>query len=314
MAAARAALRAEHRAVVDLPPVAAARSAAAGTRRGRPRRTPERRRRRRADPATTTPATTRSRRLAPRTGPPAYPDRMLFDLRGKGRRRTVQVIYLSLAVLMGGGLVLFGIGGATSGGLFDAFSSDSGNTNVSSIYTKRIKTYQKPRSRSTPRTSRPGRASPARRSSRPAINGYNQATGTYTADGLKHLQVAADSWQTYLDLNPQEARRQPRVADGQRLRLQRAQRPRQVRAGTRRRDRRPRRQLRALHAARGALLHRRRRPQERARRTQRRLPSPTPRSASSSRPASPPSASRSTRPKLSSADPAERRRQGQAGG
>ena len=34
---------------------------------------------------------------------------MLFDLRGRGRRRTVQVIYLSLAILMGGGLVLFGI-------------------------------------------------------------------------------------------------------------------------------------------------------------------------------------------------------------
>ena len=31
---------------------------------------------------------------------------MLFDLRGRGRRRTVQTIYLTLAVLMGGGLVL----------------------------------------------------------------------------------------------------------------------------------------------------------------------------------------------------------------
>ena len=27
---------------------------------------------------------------------------MLFDLRGRGRRRTVQAIYLSLALLMGG--------------------------------------------------------------------------------------------------------------------------------------------------------------------------------------------------------------------
>ena len=46
---------------------------------------------------------------------------MLFDLRGRGRRRTVQVIYLSLALLLGGGLVLFGIGGDVQGGLFDAF-------------------------------------------------------------------------------------------------------------------------------------------------------------------------------------------------
>ncbi len=54
--------------------------------------------------------------------------RMLFDLRGRGRRRTVQVIYLGLAVLMGGGLVLFGIGGATPGGLFDAVSGNSSST------------------------------------------------------------------------------------------------------------------------------------------------------------------------------------------
>lgn len=53
---------------------------------------------------------------------------MLFDLQGK-RRRVVQATYLSLAVLMGGGLVLFGIGGDVSGGLFDAFSdrTNSGN-------------------------------------------------------------------------------------------------------------------------------------------------------------------------------------------
>ena len=50
---------------------------------------------------------------------------MLFDLRGR-RRRAVQVTYLMLAVLMGGGLVLFGIGGDVSGGLFDAFKGDGG--------------------------------------------------------------------------------------------------------------------------------------------------------------------------------------------
>ena len=38
----------------------------------------------------------------------------------------VKVIYLSLAVLMGGGLVLFGIGGDVSGGLLDAFSGGGG--------------------------------------------------------------------------------------------------------------------------------------------------------------------------------------------
>jgi hypothetical protein len=50
---------------------------------------------------------------------------MLFDLRGR-RRRAVQATYLTLAVLMGGGLVFFGIGGDVSGGLFDAFSERGG--------------------------------------------------------------------------------------------------------------------------------------------------------------------------------------------
>ena len=55
---------------------------------------------------------------------------MLFDLRGSGRRTTVKVVYLTLAVLMGGGLVLFGIGGDVSGGLVDAITDNGGSTAV----------------------------------------------------------------------------------------------------------------------------------------------------------------------------------------
>jgi hypothetical protein len=51
---------------------------------------------------------------------------MLFDLRGK-RRRAVQATYLILAILMGGGLVLFGIGGS-GGNIFDAFDSSGGDS------------------------------------------------------------------------------------------------------------------------------------------------------------------------------------------
>jgi len=52
---------------------------------------------------------------------------MLFDLRGR-RRRAVQATYLMLALLMGGGLVFFGIGGDVSGGLFDAFNGGAGGS------------------------------------------------------------------------------------------------------------------------------------------------------------------------------------------
>lgn len=53
---------------------------------------------------------------------------MLFDLRSRGRRRVVKVVYLGLALLLGGGLVLFGIGGDVSGGLVDAFNGGSGSS------------------------------------------------------------------------------------------------------------------------------------------------------------------------------------------
>jgi hypothetical protein len=55
---------------------------------------------------------------------------VLFDLRSRGRRRTVQGIYLGLAVVMGGGLILFGVGaGNGNGGLLNAFGG-GGNGNA----------------------------------------------------------------------------------------------------------------------------------------------------------------------------------------
>lgn len=51
---------------------------------------------------------------------------MLFDLQGR-RKSVIKVIYLGLAILMGGGLVLFGIGGEVQGGFMDAFSGGGGD-------------------------------------------------------------------------------------------------------------------------------------------------------------------------------------------
>jgi hypothetical protein len=62
---------------------------------------------------------------------------MLFDLRGR-RRRAVQATYLMLAVLMGGGLVLFGIGGDVSGGLVDAFKGGGGGSSADTALQDRI--------------------------------------------------------------------------------------------------------------------------------------------------------------------------------
>jgi hypothetical protein len=55
---------------------------------------------------------------------------MLFDLSGK-RRSVIKVIYATLALLMGGSLVLFGIGSDAPGGILDAVGLGSGSSGSS---------------------------------------------------------------------------------------------------------------------------------------------------------------------------------------
>ena len=65
---------------------------------------------------------------------------MLFDLRSRGRRRTVQVIYLGLAILIGGGLILFGVGtGSGGGGLLNGIGG-SGSNAQSQVISQQEKT------------------------------------------------------------------------------------------------------------------------------------------------------------------------------
>ena len=62
---------------------------------------------------------------------------MLFDLKGK-RRRTVQATYVTLAVLMGAGLVLFGIGSSVNGGLGNLFGGGNGSNTANQTIQKKI--------------------------------------------------------------------------------------------------------------------------------------------------------------------------------
>jgi hypothetical protein len=76
---------------------------------------------------------------------------MLFDLRGR-RRRVVQGTYLLLALLLGGGLVLFGVGGDVSGGLLDAFKGGGGPTGDTALQDRIHK--QEDRLKANPRNER----------------------------------------------------------------------------------------------------------------------------------------------------------------
>ncbi len=65
---------------------------------------------------------------------------MLFDLRSRGRRRTVQVVYLGLAVVFGLGLILFGVGTGSGGGLLNAFTGNSSSNSQGSAISQQEKT------------------------------------------------------------------------------------------------------------------------------------------------------------------------------
>lgn len=131
---------------------------------------------------------------------------MLFDLRGRGRRRTVQVIYLGLALLMGGGLVLFGIGGGTNGGLFDAINGNGGGsgTSVDTLFKQRVAALDK-RVQANPADAA-ALAALAKLHFENAGTGdnFNQSQQGYTDKGLSELRAASSSWQRYLALNPKK--------------------------------------------------------------------------------------------------------------
>ena len=126
---------------------------------------------------------------------------MLFDLRGRGRRRAIQVIYATLALLMGGGLVFFGIGGNTSGGLFDAFQSNSG-VSADETLTKRLDQLEK-RTAANPRDAAAwAELTRVRVQTASSGENYDQTTQTFTDKGKAELRRAASAWQRYLALDP----------------------------------------------------------------------------------------------------------------
>lgn len=133
---------------------------------------------------------------------------MLFDLRGRGRRNVIKVIYVTLAILLGGGLVLFGIGGggALSGGLVDAITG-SGTTGDSGE--DRFKARERQAAEATRRNPRDTAAwaalARARFSQAGIGENFDPSTGTYTAAGKRKLTGATDAWQKFLALDPPPA-------------------------------------------------------------------------------------------------------------
>ena len=126
---------------------------------------------------------------------------MLFDLRSRGRRRTVQAVYLLLAILLGGGLVLFGVGAGNGlGGLLNAFNGGGSSSGQKAV----VSQQEQQAIRQTQQTPNDPQAwanlLQARWTSAGQGADFNSSTGQFTKSGLNELSLATQAWQRYLQL------------------------------------------------------------------------------------------------------------------
>jgi hypothetical protein len=128
---------------------------------------------------------------------------MLFDLRARGRRRTVQVVYLGLALLFLLGFVGFGVGvGGGGGGIFNALTEGGGSNSAS--FAGRVAAAEK-RTQRHPREAAAWAAlaeAQLHEASEPGDITVVGETEQPTAKGKAVLAKVAHSWNTYIALEP----------------------------------------------------------------------------------------------------------------
>jgi hypothetical protein len=140
---------------------------------------------------------------------------MLFDLRGRGRRTTVRIVYIGLAVLLGGSLIFLGVGtGFGGGGFLSAVGENEGSGSAS--YAAQIKKYDK-LTKQQPRNVSAWENLTKAQLHEASGEAYVTRTGTATSKGKELYARTARSWNTYLALtsspNPELAQQMVRVYD-----------------------------------------------------------------------------------------------------
>jgi hypothetical protein len=127
---------------------------------------------------------------------------MLFDLRSRGRRRTVQGVYLGLAILMGGGLVLFGVGAGNGvGGLLNGLGGGGSSSGQQSAISQAEKSAIKATQLNPGSAPAWANLIQARWSTARSSNAYvNSTTGQFTAAGKNELTQLGADYQHYKQL------------------------------------------------------------------------------------------------------------------
>jgi hypothetical protein len=125
---------------------------------------------------------------------------MLFDLRSPHRRRVIKVVYVFLAVLIGGGLIFFGIGnGSNFGGLLTAAGNggNGGSTSGQAQYTKALAKAEKLAKASPHDAALWVKAGEAAYAVATLPTNYDSTVG-FTKSGHVALNTLKEAWQNYL--------------------------------------------------------------------------------------------------------------------
>jgi hypothetical protein len=126
---------------------------------------------------------------------------MLFDTRGRHRRRVVKVIYIGLAVIFLLGFVGLGVGGGLgSSGIFSAFTKEGGGGETG--FSKKVAEYRKLTKKD------PSDAAAWEGLTKNLLHEvassetYELSSGAVTSKGKELFRQASAAWDSYLALNP----------------------------------------------------------------------------------------------------------------
>ena len=113
------------------------------------------------------------------------------------------MVYITLAFLMGGGLVLFGIGGDVSGGLVDAITERGGGGDDGSDRFRKQETAALKRTKANPQDAAAWAALARARFQLAGIGeNFDPEKATFTKTGRAKLGGAEEAWDRYLALDP----------------------------------------------------------------------------------------------------------------
>ena len=106
-----------------------------------------------------------------------------------------------LAILLGGGLVLFGVGAGNGlGGLLNAFNGGGSTSGQKSVVSAQEKSAIKATQLNPNNAQAWADLIQARWTSAGQGSNFNASTGQFTASGLNELKLATQDWQKYLKL------------------------------------------------------------------------------------------------------------------